>query len=387
MEYERRVNRDIADSDSASNQTMFTPSDTEILKRNLEVCLKADWDSFHSPKSKNVVRRYIIHDSSAFETSSQYSVLSWVGSSKIRGEILIKIVLHFLKTCRRVIPHESWSCLVDILRFSRLQGALPPSLVSIRTQYDSLTKTNKSISLPLSIFGVQCMESFRPKSKLIQNSSTKTNEVKKSTSLWNLLWSDDQEESSVNESQRNARTTPTIVNRDYDIDDKKYRIGNIYDLILHLSAANDSSGKGRAIDVFNGNIVDALRGGNDTIFDSNYDLLRALLATNKIEEIIFQFDPIDEGIAVISLFDALMQALTDIINMILSLQNPTTVQRLQVDAILMLEWMATIVLANPFLVDCLWNKLHRSKSSVLITLLKALINMICSYLRRVYNGI
>ena len=117
----------------------------------------------------------------------------------------------------------------------------------------------------------------------------------------------------------------------------------------------------RSIESFNGNIVDALRGSDNIMFDSDYDLLKILFTSSNVEKIIFIQDSSDDDMALVSLFDALMKASTDILNMMTSLMNFVTVRRLQVDAVLLLEWMSSIIVLNPFLFNCLWNKLHRSK--------------------------
>lgn len=364
-EYERYQLRAEDAAGIGMDSLVIDAVDGEIMK-NLEDILSSDWQSFYpSTLSARILTPTFV----------------WNGVSKIRGEILLKILLYFIRISQRILPHDVWTSFIDILLYARHNGILPISLSTINNNYLHLVSdSNATIALPQSIHAIKFMEAFDSSSKLIQSSKSSYQPANKapisissssekrdslrqsSSSIWKLLWS---ETSDDNNDESSTKQSIPMLQASNQLADQ---LQNIHDLVSLLSKyPNMSSSKSFTFQEFNGNIIEPSLKSASKGFDPTFSLLRRVLESSDVEEILFHSADNDEEscMMVISIFDALMKPLSDIISQITSLSNSIHSARLQADAIVLIEWTTVIVTSNQAIVNSLWNKLHRSIFSII----------------------
>jgi hypothetical protein len=378
-EYERHQKRSEDSTATRDEAVQSNLIENEII-RCFEDVLSSDWHSFH-PASTRSSRTSDVTSSS----------LVWNAVNKIRGEILLKILFHFIQLSRAIIPHDAWTSIIEILLFARHHGILPSSLSTINNRYPQLVPGRDEIVvvLPQSIHIAKFLEAFDPSSKLVSQSSKSSTTTshhqpankaptpissssserrdslrQSSSSIWKLLWSETNDEV-YDESSGLKSSLPVQEVSSHPTD----QLHNIHDLIHFLTKyPNISAAKSSSHQEISANIVDLsikkMKG-----FDPSYALLRIVLQASDVDKILFHSTidselGEDRSMMIISIFDALMKILSDVLSQISSSTNAIQATRLQADAVVLEEWITIIITQNRPLVNSLWNKLHRSIFSV-----------------------
>lgn len=425
----------IAEERDGVDSSIMSKYSSNIYKESLEQLLAAKFETIVSPNAstglnslENVSRN--MTNENAMRVPSSKS-MSWIGSSKIRGEIVLKMLLYFVEENPNMIAQDGWTAIIAVLLYARSLGVLPPPLAFVREGYEGLLPNTKiPIILPLTHYG-QCfldgvsaigsnpnrnMESntttkdlIAKKSVAIEKSTTNDNKSAKATGFWgtigSFIWS-------------NADDGKTSAQKDLQ---SELNAGKYSESVISLSGLHaillakkpiplmkDCSY--RAID---GNCRNHRRIHEDPNSDSfspvtsdENDMLRLVLLTSHIDQIIFISWKIEK--ITYFIFDALIKYFQDVLAVIIThsssrtINDPASRQRndgtatmirnndsktteshdpnsgpdslnenhiievtlvhAQRDAVMLLEWMMTILITSPTLSKSLWQRLEKSKS-------------------------
>lgn len=409
--------------------------DVKFNKSNLEKLLTSRVDVLISP-SQNILASHIFRNP---DSCDQSKTLSWDGTVEVRGELMFKVLFHIIEYHHDILKYDCWLSIIDLLLFSRSRGLLPPPLVSINDSFQSISDivgndlgqlNSNDVHLPLTIFGRRCLlnsyegvaisnpldlfdghalpylDSSRKDVNIGQNLEAST------PSLWSsmasIIWSSTPEE-------KQSKSIKELNNRNQNAQ----IITSLRGLLEYLQAKEHIPGMLEACqyDLFDGNaspytqnsnLFNALCEGSDIDRDvneilhlgdkfSNDDLLRLVLWTSHIDQIIFM--PFKDDVVVKAIFDALLSILSEIIDNILACKsifeesgdndddianqsgkskvvshssNDVDVSidakivtrfhgSLEMNAVLLLEWIHSIILSNSQCFHLFWPLVHKSK--------------------------
>lgn len=320
-------------------------------------------------------------------------VINWEGAHIIRGELMIKSIFYITSRFPQHLEGDAWGALIQLLLWVRHRAALPRSLAKL----SDITIGESSCRLPLSSYARDCLWHLRSNSaKSLQDSSSA------GRSSWWSWWSnaDDTDDQAFENGHSGA-------NEGDDWDGLQGgKLGN---------GAGRKRGKGlrkrshsfdRHVEDTGGDEID----GNGTIFSigdvvstvnssankADTEYLKRAIIFSQVDNVLFQSSNEWDDSQLLLVFGELLEALSDILSSSLTSRNSMTSTRSQsdmadgdsnipsenfldqdvrgmfgsggrssesdsdreFDAILLLEWLSSMVLINKHRAPLLWSKMH-----------------------------
>jgi hypothetical protein len=372
------------------NRNVLSKYSYSIYKESLEQLLTTRFDVLANPSSS--------HHSPSIQPNSPSATspakgLPWIGSSKIRGELVLKMLFHFVNEHASLISTDGWSGLVAILLYARSLAALPPSLATIRDSYSCQEKTSISFRLPLSKYGKSFVRgeirdlteerishptaaaglSEKFASRAADRAATSQTAKARATGLWgalgSLIWS--------NNDPSNIPATSTESSSN-ESSDAILTLSQLQQCIQSEQALPDNPNPEYQIIDGNCRSGHSHPHGADAI-DGNDDMLRIVLFTSHIDEIIFISSSKSETM-IMNIFETFLKYLVDVISVIIQSEileidqesmtastkpdqessQSFTLVHAQRDAVILVEWISTILMSNPAQATNLWSKFHRT---------------------------
>ena len=155
------LSRHKTSNESHTQSSNYSIIDTE-LRKLFQSGISCDIISLVSADFHNLITSN--RSSSSFKTSSES--YNWTGANIIKGELMIKAIFYITNKFTSYLDHDSWLSVYKLLLWTRGRGLLPRSLASVTeiSQYlsnDSGEK--KENNLEVSLYALKCIENAKNK--------------------------------------------------------------------------------------------------------------------------------------------------------------------------------------------------------------------------------
>jgi hypothetical protein len=310
--------------------------------------------------------------------NSEEEGINWIGAHIIRGELLLKIILYISNKFSSYLDSEAWFSVVKLLLWVRRRGVLPDSFVSLgdvnlstNVEFDNINNDDNNVdnnsnidndkneiedidtedkytnNLPLSSYALNCLYKSSGKTKLGSRYNDNNNDDNTSESSWWAGWFASDE----------------------------YKQENLSKTNLYNTRNNDKY-------VFNGNTISHLIKNN--IVDK---FLHACLLQGNIQELIINMSIDWDDDILLSLISSLLELITNILSTLVvktssinSLSSVNDIDKdknlnelinkdinkfLEIDAVILLEWIIKILFINKSRSQFVWPLVHVFMRSIL----------------------
>lgn len=253
--------------------------------------------------------------------SKQSNAINWNGVPIIRGELMLKTIIYAVSKYTECINDEAWKSIFQLLLWIRGRGLLSEKLATI-SDITSIDNNQKSINLPLTIFGISCQNKARGFREM--------EDTRQKGSWWSWLSSNDNQNQNGNIDQEN--------------DD------NNFDGNCSMFKVQRQENNGHKEDIY----------------------LEQCMIACKVEDIIFKED-LDDS-TVIAVVTALLRLLHEVLASILSAKQSNVIENehesshrhddnknyeaLEVNAVVLLEWLCNLSFASKGKHDLVWPRIH-----------------------------
>lgn len=279
--------------------------------------------------------------SSSFNTSAES--YNWTGANIIKGELMIKAIFYITNKFTSYLDHDSWLSVYKLLLWVRGRGLLPRSLATITeiSQYLSMDidKNRSGSNLEVSLYALKCIENAK-------NKKYKRTHNQKQSWWSSLIFGSADSGASSREHQKDKLHQAVDVDGNAGI----YKLDPKY---------NQEVGNG------NGNATKSKIVSGD-------EYLRNCLLHSKVDLGMFQLSfRWEDGFLNMSVI-SIITLLSDILSSIVA---ETTEQRdtdesedilflkfqfqgIEMDAVVLLEWLSHICVSNRHRIYIIWPKVH-----------------------------